>query len=56
MRATELLVNRLLTGDWRAPALAGALLALILLAYAIWRPKAQELDGPEPADNTARVG
>lgn len=52
----SLLVNRLMTGDWRAPALAGGLLVLILLAYAIWRPKAQDLEGPEPADNTARVG
>jgi len=35
-----LLVNRVLAGDWRAPALAGALLLLILLAFAVFRPKA----------------
>ncbi|MBU8546211.1 MULTISPECIES: APC family permease [Roseomonadaceae] len=34
-----LLLNRLATGDWRAPALAGALIALILLGYAVLRPK-----------------
>jgi amino acid transporter len=33
-----LLVNRVLAGDWRAPALAGGLLAVILLGYALWRP------------------
>jgi amino acid transporter len=35
-----LLVNRLFTGDWRAPALAGGMVALILLAYALLRPQA----------------
>ncbi|MGX9963212.1 APC family permease [Roseomonas sp. F4] len=34
-----LLLNRLGTGDWRAPALAGTLIALILVAYALLRPK-----------------
>jgi len=38
-----LLFNRLLSGDWRAPALAGAMLVLILLAYLVWRPKAEKL-------------
>jgi APA family basic amino acid/polyamine antiporter len=33
-----LLVNRVLAGDWRAPALAGALLALVLIAYFALRP------------------
>jgi amino acid transporter len=33
-----LLVNRVLAGDWQAPALAGALLALILLAFLAFRP------------------
>ncbi|MBU8537222.1 APC family permease [Falsiroseomonas tokyonensis] len=37
-----LLLNRLGTGDWRAPALAGALLAAILLGYAVLRPKVTE--------------
>ncbi len=36
----SLLVNRLLTGEWRAPALAGGLVVLILLAYALLRPQA----------------
>lgn len=36
---SALLVNRVLAGDWRAPALAGALLGLILLAFAVFRPK-----------------
>jgi len=35
-----LLVNRVLSGDWRAPALAGALLVIVLLAYAVLRPQA----------------
>jgi amino acid transporter len=35
-----LLVNRVLAGDWRAPALAGALLVLVLLAFALLRPAA----------------
>jgi amino acid transporter len=35
-----LLVNRVLAGDWRAPALAGALLLAILLAFALLRPAA----------------
>ena len=35
-----LLVNRVLAGDWRAPALAGALLLLVLLAFALLRPAA----------------
>ncbi|WP_270938029.1 APC family permease, partial [Falsiroseomonas oryzae] len=30
-----LLVNRVFAGDWRAPALAGALLAVVLLAFAL---------------------
>jgi APA family basic amino acid/polyamine antiporter len=33
-----LLVNRVLAGDWRAPALAAGLLLLILLAFALLRP------------------
>ncbi|PWS38285.1 amino acid transporter [Falsiroseomonas bella] len=35
-----LLANRVLAGDWRAPALAGALLLAILLAFALLRPAA----------------
>jgi amino acid transporter len=35
-----LLVNRVAAGDWRAPALAGALLAAILIAYLLRRPRA----------------
>jgi amino acid transporter len=34
-----LVVVRVTTGDWRAPSLAGALLAGILLLYALYRPK-----------------
>ncbi len=40
-----LLVNRLFTGDWRAPALAGAMVVLILLAYAVLRPEATDETG-----------
>lgn len=42
-----LLVNRVLTGDWRAPAMAGAILALILLAFLIVRPRAKGTPGIE---------
>lgn len=35
-----LLVNRLLSGDWRAPALAAGMVVLILLAFAVLRPAA----------------
>jgi len=35
-----LLANRVVAGDWRAPALAGAMLLVILLAYALLRPAA----------------
>lgn len=35
-----LLVNRVLAGDWRAPALAGAILVVVLLAFAVLRPNA----------------
>lgn len=34
-----LVIVRVVTGDWRAPALAGALLAGIFLLYALYRPK-----------------
>ncbi len=34
-----LVVVRVTTGDWRAPALAGAMLAGIFLLYALFRPK-----------------
>ncbi|MGG5809788.1 APC family permease [Falsiroseomonas sp. CW058] len=44
-----LLLNRIATGDWRAPALAGAMLAVILLAYAVLRPRRT----PEAADGAA---
>lgn len=39
-----LLVNRVAAGDWRAPALAGALLAVILVAYLVLRPRAMPED------------
>lgn len=42
-----LLLNRVISDDWRAPALAGVLLLLILLAYALIRPPSVE--PPEPA-------
>ncbi|HEY8611279.1 MAG TPA: amino acid permease [Roseomonas sp.] len=35
-----LLVNRVATGDWRAPMLAGAILVAILALYAVMRPRA----------------
>jgi amino acid transporter len=35
-----LVIVRVVTGDWRAPALAGALLGGIFLLYALYRPKA----------------
>jgi amino acid transporter len=35
-----LLLNRVITGDWRAPALAGAVLSAILLLYLVVRPRA----------------
>jgi basic amino acid/polyamine antiporter, APA family len=34
-----LLVNRVATGDWRAPALAGAVLVAIAALYAVVRPR-----------------
>lgn len=36
-----LLVNRVASGDWRAPAIAGAVLAAILALYAVLRPGAR---------------
>ncbi len=35
-----LLVNRVVAGDWRAPALAGAILLAILALYVLVRPRA----------------
>jgi amino acid transporter len=35
-----LLVNRVLAGDWRAPALAGAILLVVLLGFLLLRPAA----------------
>jgi basic amino acid/polyamine antiporter, APA family len=43
-----LLVNRVLGGDWRAPALAGALIAGILVLYALTRPE-HVVDDEEPS-------
>ncbi|NKE44646.1 amino acid permease [Roseomonas frigidaquae] len=37
-----LLVNRLVSTDWRAPALAAGLIVLILLGYALLRPRVTE--------------
>ncbi|MFH5923043.1 APC family permease [Roseomonas xinghualingensis] len=34
-----LLVNRVMTGDWHAPALAGAILAAILVLYVVMPPR-----------------
>lgn len=39
---TGLVIVRVTTGDWRAPALAGAMLAGIFLLYAIYRPKTEQ--------------
>jgi amino acid transporter len=36
-----LLGNRVVTGDWRAPMLAGVILAVILVLYAVVRPRRQ---------------
>ncbi|OYW10308.1 MAG: amino acid transporter [Rhodospirillales bacterium 12-71-4] len=41
-----LLLNRLASDDWRAPALAGGLVAAILLAYALLRPKVSQATLP----------
>ncbi|MBY0336875.1 MAG: amino acid permease [Acetobacteraceae bacterium] len=41
-----LLVNRVATGDWRAPALAGAVLAVIALLFALIRPRFSALEAP----------
>lgn len=38
-----LLANRVATGDWRAPAIAGAVLAAILVLYAVLRPGGRAL-------------
>ena len=35
----SLLVNRIFVGDWRAPAIAGGLIAGILVLYALTRPE-----------------
>ena len=46
-----LIVVRVSTGDWRAPALAGGLLLGTLAIYALLRPKASKIDldlPPEP--------
>jgi basic amino acid/polyamine antiporter, APA family len=37
-----LVIVRVITGDWRAPALAGALLAGIFLLYALYRPETDQ--------------
>jgi amino acid transporter len=44
-----LLGNRVVAGDWRAPALAGALVAAILLLFALLRPRCTEAALEEPA-------
>lgn len=36
-----LVIVRVMTGDWRAPAIAGGLIAGILVLYALFRPKAE---------------
>jgi amino acid transporter len=41
-----LLVNRIAAGDWRAPALAGGLVVLILLGFALLRPQVAEAPVP----------
>jgi len=45
-----LIVVRVSTGDWRAPALAGGLLLGTLAIYAVLRPKASEVDLDLPPD------
>jgi hypothetical protein len=35
-----LLGNRVASGDWRAPALAGAVLVVIVLLFLVIRPRA----------------
>ena len=39
-----LIVSRLASDDWHAPAIAGALLAAIAVIYVVLRPKAIETD------------
>jgi basic amino acid/polyamine antiporter, APA family len=41
-----LLVNRVTSGDWKAPAIAGAMILGILALYAVLRPQAEEEDIP----------
>jgi amino acid transporter len=41
-----LLVNRLASGDWRAPALAGGLVVLIVLGFIVFRPRVEEVPMP----------
>jgi len=45
-----LIVVRVSTGDWRAPALAGGLLLGTFVIYAVLRPKASEVDLDLPPD------
>lgn len=45
----SLLANRVVAGDWRAPALAGTMLALILIAYFVWRPRANPMQDVDMA-------
>jgi amino acid transporter len=45
----SLLANRVVAGDWRAPALAGTMLALILIAYFVWRPRANAMQDVDMA-------
>ena len=47
---TVLLANRVVTGDWRAPALAGVMLLGILALYAAMRPKAVAEGGAVAAE------
>jgi len=50
LTCTALLANRVLTEDWRAPALAGAMILGILLLYATTGPSRVTEDDAVPAD------
>jgi amino acid transporter len=44
----SLLANRVISGDWKAPAIAGAMILAILVLYAILRPKPEEEEAVPP--------
>ncbi len=39
-----MVIVRVASGDWQAPAIAGSLLLAIIAAYVLWRPSGEQLD------------